>query len=198
MIVAGKQPQRLDDEAISALLRAGMSGDDAAYQSFFRNITPVLKAMVTAIARPVPVEERKDIMQDVLLSLHNKCHTWQQDRPVLPWIYAITRHKTIDFLRRYQRRSGNGGDLDIDAIIEILPARMDDPSVLIDLEAAMGKLTDNLSTSVRLMGLEGKSAAEAGADLGVSENAARINFHRGMKKLRQLLSLGSPEGPKDE
>ena len=188
---------RLDDTTIYALFRGGMGGDEAAYQCFFQQLTPVLGGMVAALTQGLSAEDRKDIMQEIFLTLHDKCHTWQQDKPVLPWVYAITRYKTIDFLRRQRRRSVNGQALDIDAMIEVLPARIDDPAILIDLEAALRKLNRNLSNSVRLIGLEGKSAAEAGADLGVSENAARINFHRGMKKLRQIMTLGSAKDQGD-
>lgn len=47
-------------------------------------------------------EELVDIVQEVLTTLHNKRQSWKTDKPVLPWIYAIARHKIIDALRRYQ------------------------------------------------------------------------------------------------
>ena len=95
-----------DDQKIAAFLKAGLAGDQQAYRQFFHEIVPILKATVRSIAYMQNAEELEDIVQEVLTTLHNKRQSWKTDKPVLPWIYAITRHKTIDALRRYQRQEG--------------------------------------------------------------------------------------------
>jgi RNA polymerase sigma-70 factor (ECF subfamily) len=44
--------------------------------------------------------EAEDIVQEVLLTIHLKRGTWDQSRPIGPWIAAIARNKLIDILRR--------------------------------------------------------------------------------------------------
>ena len=85
-----------DDQKIAAFLKAGLAGDQQAYRQFFHEIVPILKATVRSIAYMQNAEELEDIVQEVLTTLHNKRQSWKTDKPVLPWIYAITRHKTID------------------------------------------------------------------------------------------------------
>ena len=53
-------------------------------------------------------------MQETLLAIHVKRHTWRQDAPVLPWVYAIARFKLIDAFRRRGRRI----EIEIDEIAE--------------------------------------------------------------------------------
>ncbi len=43
-------------------------------------------------------------MQEILLAVHLKRHTWDADAPFAPWLFAIARNKLIDALRRRGRR----------------------------------------------------------------------------------------------
>ena len=43
-------------------------------------------------------------MQETLLAIHLKRHTWDPGQPLAPWVYAIARHKVVDALRRRGRR----------------------------------------------------------------------------------------------
>ena len=177
-----------DDQKIAAFLKAGLAGDQQAYRQFFHEIVPILKATVRSIAYMQNAEELEDIVQEVLTTLHNKRQSWKTDKPVLPWIYAITRHKTIDALRRYQRQEGQATHVDIQSLADFLPDREYDHNLAIDLEAGLNQLGTRLETVVRAIGLEAKNPTQTGKDLGMSENAVRIAFHRGLKKLRLFLT----------
>lgn len=41
------------------------------------------------------------------------------------------------------------------------------------------------------IGLDGKSIRETSAKVGISENAVRLQFHRGVRKLRSILNLSN-------
>ena len=43
-------------------------------------------------------------MQETLIAIHLKRHTWIETEPFGPWMRAIARHKFIDALRRRGRR----------------------------------------------------------------------------------------------
>ena len=38
-------------------------------------------------------------MQETLIALHTKRHTWRDDTPILRWLLAIARYKLIDAFR---------------------------------------------------------------------------------------------------
>ena len=44
------------------------------------------------------------MVQETLLAVHLKRHTWDESQPLLPWVRAIAQNKLIDFLRRRGRR----------------------------------------------------------------------------------------------
>ena len=66
----------------SDLLRRGMRGDSAAYGAFLADITPVIRGIVRA--RTGGAEDGEDVVQEVLLAVHAKRHTWREDEPVTP------------------------------------------------------------------------------------------------------------------
>ena len=179
---------KLDDAAVSALLRAGIAGDRSAYRQFFNAISPVVSGMVSALAGAVPSAEREDMIQEILTVIHAKRQTWDMKRPVLPWLYALIRHKTIDLLRQMRRRERGVVAIDIEVLAATVPARLDDPDLSLDLQAALGRLERRMAAVVIAASVEGRDAAEIGAKLGVSANAVRITLHRGLGKMRTLLT----------
>ena len=62
--------------------------------------------------------EVEDVVQEVLLVIHLKRHTWDQSKPIGPWIMAIARNKMIDDLRRKGRRT----EVPIDGMLDVLEA----------------------------------------------------------------------------
>src|SRR5438045_93946 len=64
-----------------------------------------------------PLDQSEDIVQDILLAVHLKRHTWDVSAPFAPWLFAIARNKLIDALRRRGRRIF----VDIDDFAEMLP-----------------------------------------------------------------------------
>src|SRR6516162_1937521 len=83
-----------------------MSGDSAAYHRLLKAITPVLRSAARrGLARAgQAVDQAEDIVQDILLAVHLKRHTWDASAPFAPWLFAIARNKLIDALRRRGRR----------------------------------------------------------------------------------------------
>src|SRR5881275_1871509 len=90
----------------TGLMRSAISGDDAAYHRLLKAVTPVLRAAARrGLARAgQPIDQSEDIVQEILLAVHLKRHTWDADAPFAPWLFAIARNKLIDLLRRRGRR----------------------------------------------------------------------------------------------
>ncbi|MGC6485298.1 MAG: sigma-70 family RNA polymerase sigma factor [Candidatus Puniceispirillales bacterium] len=169
-------------------MRTGLAGDREAYREFFRAVVPMLTRMIASMAPALPVDQREDIVQDILTTVHAKRHTWQQTKPILPWLYAIARHRLIDHLRRQQRGAATFHDIDLDSIAEITAGPDHNPDLKIDLEKGIDQLEGRAGTVVRAIGLDGKDIRQTSNETGISENAVRIAFHRGLKKLRVLFT----------
>lgn len=162
------------------LLRAANGGDDRAYAAFLKQVTPVLRGIVRAKGGNLGVTACEDIVQDVLLAIHLKRHTWRTDVPVRPWLYAIARYKVIDAFRGRGQRI----DLPIEDFAESLAMEVSrDPTEAADMAKMIGMLDSRQAEIIRRIGLEGESASETGQALGMSDGAVRVALHRALKAL---------------
>jgi RNA polymerase sigma factor (sigma-70 family) len=167
----------------ASLLRTAIAGDGVAYARFLREITPVLRGIVRARGRSLPPDQHEDIVQEVLMSIHAKRHTWRPDHPVQPWLYAITRHKVIDAFRR----RGSAVILPVEGLEDELQAEpAPDGLAARDVEHFLGQLDPRSAEIVRAIALREESHDAVGARLGIGGVALRVGLHRAMKRLQAL------------
>jgi RNA polymerase sigma-70 factor (ECF subfamily) len=172
-----------DEKSLEDLLRAANRGDQRAYGEFLRRITPVVRGIARSRGAGLGADVYEDIVQETLLAIHQKRHTWREDMAVRPWLYAIVRYKVVDAFRARGRRI----QVPIEDFAEVLPALPEpDPTERSDAERVIGRLDPRSARIVRAIGLEGASVAETSAALDMTENAVRVALHRGLKKLARL------------
>ena len=119
-------------------------------------------------------------MQETLLAIHQKRHTWREDMAVRPWLYAIVRYKVVDAFRARGRRV----QVPVEDFADLLAAPEGvDPTERGDVERVIGRLDTRAATIVRAIGLDGASVAETAGALAMTETAVRVALHRAMRKL---------------
>lgn len=166
----------------SALLRAANAGDGRAYGRFLHEITPVLRGLLRSRGRALVADAHEDVLQEVLLAIHAKRHTWREDAPLLPWLYAIARYKLADAFRR----RGTAIHLPIEDLQGELEAPAHDATAVRDSAVLIGQLDERSAAIVRAVNLEGESAAEVGQRFEMSEGAVRVALHRAMQRLSKI------------
>ncbi len=165
----------------SRLMRLALDGDQVAYKTLLAALVPHVRGRVRhALARSGRGQaEVEDIVQETLLAVHLKRATWDRSMPLTPWLNAVTRHKTIDLLRRVGAR----GEVDLDDAVETLAAPDDGGESQLDVQRMLSVLDGRQRQIVEQVSLAGRSAAEVGGQLGMSEGAVRVALHRALKKL---------------
>src|SRR3546814_18114776 len=104
----------------------------------------------------------EDIVQETLLAIHMKRHTWRDDAPVTPWLYAIARYKLIDAFRR----RGRLVEIEIGEIAERFP--QPEPETVSDREIGRP--------------LERSEAHRVGKECGRKDGSGVSRDHRKKKK----------------
>jgi RNA polymerase sigma factor (sigma-70 family) len=163
-------------------MRAGMAGDAGAYRQFLVSVTPHVRTMARSRCRSlgVPEGEAEDVVQEVLLAIHLKRGTWDQARPVGPWVAAITRNKLIDLLRR----RGRHVSVPIEEVAESLPADDRTPELSTrDVDALLAQLKPQQREIVRSLSINGSSIRQTADRLKMTEGAVRVALHRALKAL---------------
>lgn len=164
-------------------------GDASAYEAFLRDFAGAMRRIVAMQLRRggMATDEAEDVVQEVLIAVHSKRDQWDCTRPLVPWLNAIARYKTIDALRRLRRRAqGRLPYAEEDWCAEMLS---EDPGNddMLDAERLLSCLSPAQQAAVRAVALEGASHREAAHHLGTSEGAVRVAFHRSVKKLGALV-----------
>jgi RNA polymerase sigma-70 factor (ECF subfamily) len=177
--------QRLPD--LSALMRAANAGDASVYRRALETLAlwlrPVVKCGLHCAGRGP--EDVEDIVQDTLLAVHLKRHTWDAREPLEPWVRAIAHHKLVDILRR----RGFHHHLPIDGYFDQHVAQQD-VSAVATTNDLLSILTPAARQIVEGTSMEGHSAREVGQRLGMSEGAVRVALHRALRRLAEAYRKG--------
>ena len=177
---------RESDGEWTGLMRQAISGDSAAYHRLLKAVTPVLRAGARrGLARAgQPVDQSEDIVQDILLAVHLKRHTWDANAPFAPWLFAIARNKLIDALRRHGRRIF----VNVDDFAETIP---DEPAAETVSANEVASLLQSLPPRQRevlqSIAVESTSIRDTAAKFAMSEGAVRVALHRALTSLTAKL-----------
>ncbi|MGL6290377.1 MAG: sigma-70 family RNA polymerase sigma factor [Silanimonas sp.] len=179
------------DTALGTLFCAGRSGDEARYAQALRQCAVLLRRFTAGkLQRMAPgmLGDAEDVVQECLLALHLKSHTYDASQPFEPWLYAVARYKLIDLLRRRQP----GRELSLDLLAETHefadPSESTEPQAGADLAVLLAQLPDKQRRPIELVKLEGRSVVEAAASTGLSVSAVKVGIHRGLKALAKHLA----------
>lgn len=168
------------------LMLAALNGDGEAHRALLTNISGRLRAYFRARLHRIQrgLVEAEDLVQEVLIAVHTRRHTYDPSQPFTPWLYAIARYKFLDYLRRTKVST----ELPSDDSGELL-ARDDFDSVesALDLETLMAGLSARTRQIIRDVKLDGLSVREAAARSGMSQSAVKVAVHRGLKTLARLM-----------
>ena len=165
----------MDEAELARLMRAALAGDDKAYAGFLHAVAGLVRAFARRRTGQGAIDP-EDIVQETLLAVHVKRHTWKADAAVTPWLYAIARYKLIDAYRRRGRRI----EVEIDEIADTFAAPEPDRVSEREIGKALDMLAPGQRSVVAAISVEGRSIGETAAHLGMSETAVRVALHRGL------------------
>lgn len=168
--MSGKEERELAD-----LLRAAIAGDERSYAAFLDRTAALVRAYARRRISHGGVDP-EDVVQETLLAIHLKRHTWMSDAAVMPWIYAIARFKLIDAFRRRGRRM----EVDVDHIAETYAQPEIDTVSDRDIGRALDTLPQGQRSVVAAISVEGCSIEETAQKFGMREAAVRVALHRGL------------------
>ena len=166
---------------LRSLFVRGLDGEQSAYQDFLHELGARLRAYFRKRLYGWP-DEVEDLVQECLLAVHTKRHTYQPDQPLTAWVHAIARYKLIDLLRAKSVHEALNDPLD-DALA-VFAASSDDVGVARrDLAGLLGTLPPRQRLPIEHVKLKGLSVRQTAALLGMSESAIKVGIHRGLKAL---------------
>jgi RNA polymerase sigma-70 factor (ECF subfamily) len=167
-------------------MRAERRGDAAAYERLLKEVAIMLRRLIRArLAKfGLGVDETEDVVQEILIGLHGKRHTWDDTRPFMPWLFTITRYKFIDTARRLRRDAARQVDITMEEMAEIFAAPAEDPDrTMQDIDRHLADLPASQRQVVRALGVDGATVRATAEQLHTSEGSVRVLYHRALRRL---------------
>ena len=158
----------------------GLDGDRVAYAALLTALGGHLRGYLSR--RLANAGDVEDLVQETLLVVHEKRHTYLRDQPLTPWVFAIARYKLLSQRRRaYQRPS-----VDLEAADEVGdPHNPEEAAIRHDVRRLLSLLPGRQRRLVEDTKLTGLSVAEAAGKAGMSIGAVKVSIHRSLKALSQ-------------
>lgn len=168
-----------DEATLARLMAMAQNGDRQAYAAL---LSACSQWLMRFYRRRVAPHACDDLVQETLMSLHQKLASYDPERPFLPWLAAIARYRWVDHLRKLYRADETGFDIE-----PVAPS--DEPAIAarISLARLFQYLSPAQARAIELVKIEGLSVAQAAVACGQSESLVKVNIHRGLKKLAALI-----------
>ena len=180
---------QLIEERLRSLVLPSLAGDAAAYRMFLDELTMHLRSYLRRRLGGLP-DEVEDLLQELLLAVHNKRHTYDPKQPLTAWVQAIARYKLVDLLRRRSRSNVLTDLLDEDDQVFATTAN-DAAEAQFDVAKLLRGLPDRQRLPILYVKIEGASVTDTAVRTGMSESAVKVGIHRGLKVLAQRIrSIG--------
>jgi len=183
----------VSDDVTPFLVQRTREGDRAALATLFEHYH--LRVFRSAFLVVRNREAADDIVQLVFLELFRALPSFDTHRPLLPWLYRIVHHVTVDYLRRevYRRPT--------------LPLRETTPDPIdaterVEESAILGPALDALSLEHRealvLRYFVGLSEREMAAVLRVRQGTVKSRLYRALSAARAAIEAGNMPTPGGE
>jgi RNA polymerase sigma factor (sigma-70 family) len=161
------------------LMAAAQNGNGGAYR---RLLTEISGWLDRYFKRRLPPAEAEDAVQETLLAIHRRRHTFDPRYPFGPWLAAIAKRKWIDQLRALGRRPTE--ELSDALSVGDHETAVTSASVLRSL---LQELRPLQAQAILLVKVQGYSIEDASRESGLSASAVKMNIHRGLTRLAVLL-----------
>jgi RNA polymerase sigma factor (sigma-70 family) len=163
----------------AGLMAAAQGGHGGAYSRLLNEASGWLRRY---FRRRLPASDVDDAVQETLLAIHRRRHTFDPRHPFEPWLAMIAKRKWIDQLRSTARRPTE--ELSDELAIGDHENTVIAASVLTRL---LQELRPAQAQVIMLVKIEGLSIEDASRETGQSVSAVKMNIHRGLARLTAFI-----------
>jgi len=155
--------------------------DAAALDELVRRLSPRLLRYFSAF-RPIR-HEAEDLLQECWMRVHRSRHTYRSSEPVMPWVYGIARHTSLDAYRKHRRLEAH--EVRVDTLPEpagqaTSPFAPDQPR----LDSLIAGLPESQREVIVMLKVMGMSLEEVARSTSATIGAVKQKAHRAYRTLR--------------
>ena len=178
-----------DDTPDEVLVRRAQGGDRVALDRLVRRHQRALFALCLRYVRDA--DEAADLVQRSFVRVMGKLAELRDPGVFRSWLLRIGAHLALNHIRDHARFVADDGDIESgvgDERVVSASDRLEAAEVASALRAAVNTLPTKQRMTLELRIYEDLPFRDIGAALGISEGAAKVNFHYAVRKLRGTFS----------
>ncbi|MGA2068771.1 MAG: RNA polymerase sigma factor [Thermoguttaceae bacterium] len=176
-------------------------GDRPAFEELVRRYEKELYGYLRNYLGDADLAE--DVFQQTFLQVHLKCHQFEPQRKLRPWLYAVATNQAIDLRRRsgrhrmasLDRQMGTGPEGEAGAFVELFdspgrgPVEETEASEERDrIYRVVDELPEPTREVVMLVYFQGLKYREAADVLGIPVGTVKSRLHAAIQKLGEALT----------
>ena len=169
-----------------SLVRAAQHGDRAAFGALYSRYSRMVHGILLA---RVPRADVDDLVHDVFLQALPRLTSLRDVSKFPGWLASIARNRAADFYRRSKPHDElpdeSTGPITSSAVLRA-PASHSSAEANAALSAILS-LPETYRETLVLRLVEGMTGPEIAARTGLTAGSVRVNLHRGMQQLREML-----------
>jgi RNA polymerase sigma-70 factor (ECF subfamily) len=170
-----------------ALVRAAQHGDRSAFGLLYSRYARMVHGILLS---RVPFSEVDDLLQDVFLQALPRLATLREVSKFPGWLAAIARNRATDFHRHSkplnELNEESTSETNASPTLSTPPASHSSAEAHAALDAILS-LSEAYRETLILRLVEGLTGPEIAARTGLTNGSVRVNLHRGMRQLREVL-----------
>jgi RNA polymerase sigma-70 factor, ECF subfamily len=178
-----------EEREMAGLMQKAQSGDRDAYRRLIERMYVMLLSFVQNSFRRFGFSasggQQEDVVQEILMGIHQKRATFDPTQRFLPWMYAIARYKVIDYFRKNKinLRSTDHMSEEVDSLAAVNSVSFEGEA---DVEALLAKLPAKQREVLELVKVEELSVAECALKTGYSPSDVKVTVFRAIRALQKL------------
>jgi RNA polymerase sigma-70 factor (ECF subfamily) len=162
------------------LLERFRDGDEGAVKTVYERFRGPVFAISLSVLHDHGLAA--DATQQTFIKAWQAATTYDPDRELAPWIYAIARRTAIDIFRK-QSRSLVSEEVDSPHF----PPGLDTIWEVFEVRSALDRLTDEERQVIKLSHFDGLTHVEIAEHMGIPVGTVKSRSHRAHKRLLELL-----------
>jgi RNA polymerase sigma-70 factor (ECF subfamily) len=162
-------------------------GDRAALETLLASVAPSIRRFGLRMCKNV--HDADDVLQDTLINVAKHLGDFEGRSSLSTWVFSLAR-SACSRKRRGLKNQPPVSDEKASAEVDLAPspeANASEREMASALSSALDELSDDYREVILLRDVEGLSAPEAAASIGISIDALKSRLHRAREALREAL-----------
>ena len=171
-------------DPISRLMEEAQSGRSDSYRILLNQISITLSKFLAN--RIGSFDDREDVLQEILLAIHNSRHTYLPSKPFYPWMYAIAKNILVKYYKKIHKQNSKIIEAEIQSLTAVEKIESDEIDRTNEIIRLINDLPGKQKRIIQMLKIQGFSIKQTAAKLNLSEANVQVIAHRGYHTLRRL------------